>query len=148
MECPVIDVSAVARLKRIVPASSASCDVCRQTKHSLPVHLLLIPNQVLNRRNNALLLDSLDAFHRTNSLQNGIRPKAFPTSSSLRLAAHGPNGRSQMNIDAFATKFFAHGYAAGMHQLLIPRRASCDAGWEDGDVIGEAYAQRAVLQTQ
>jgi hypothetical protein len=91
---------------------------------------------MLDRRNNTLLLNSLDSFTSTNGLKDGIGTETLPISTTFRLAAHGSYGGCKPDVDSLATSFFANGYRTLVHELLVECCADCDAIWEDGDIVG------------
>lgn len=100
-----------------------------------PIHLLLVCNQMLDGRNDTLLLYALDGLRAGNSLQDGICTKPFPTTTASGLATQCADGWSQVDIDAFATEFLSQGNATLIHEIFVEGRSSGDTSWKCGIVV-------------
>ena len=58
------------------------------------VHLLLVADQVLDRGNYALALNTKNGLRTANSLKNRVGTKALPVASAQRLSSKGTNSRT------------------------------------------------------
>lgn len=90
------DVGAVSGLKDVVHA----------------IHLLLIPNKVLNSRNDALLLHPLDRERTSHSLEHRIRAEAFPITPTEGFPPKRSNRRPEVDVDSLSAEFLADRHGA------------------------------------
>lgn len=126
------NVGAVSGLERVVHA----------------IHFLLVPNEVLYRRNHALLLDSPNRQCPADSLENRIGPESFPAATTEGLAAERPDRRSEIDIGALALELLTQRYSTGVHQLLVPGRPGRDTGGERRSMIGRCYSESRILEAE
>src|SRR3569833_2765820 len=123
------DVGAVCRLQDVVHA----------------VHLLFVPDKVLDGGDDALGLHPFDGLGGRHCLVVGFRAEAFPIPATARLPAQGPDGRSQVEIRPFPAELLAESDTAGKHQIFVPRRSRRDTGGEGRDVICGADPESTIL---
>ena len=110
--------------------------------------LLLVPNEMLDRRNDAFALHALNRLSHGDALQIWICAKALLVSPASRSATHRPDHRPEQHIHALVPAFGSQGCSPLVHERAVPCRADRNAGWEYSHVIRVCDAQRTVCEAE
>jgi hypothetical protein len=70
------------------------------------------------------------------------------TSAATWFAPKRSNGRSEVNIDSLATKFFANRDTAAIEKVLVPCGSNGDTCGERSVVVRVSDTERSVLQAE
>jgi len=100
---------------------------------------------MLRIRLNTSLLHPNHSLKRSLTSQKRISTKSFPISATLSNSADIHHW-AESDVDSFASVFLAHSETSLTHQVSIPGRSGVDTGWEDGNEVSEANAERGVLE--
>ena len=110
--------------------------------------LLLVGKVMLGASNDTSFLNTLDCLVYCDTREHWVRREAFPVATTGGVSADRTNGRAKLDIDALLAMFDAHVVTTEVEQITIPCRANGHSGRESGNVVGEAHAQRRVLQAE
>jgi hypothetical protein len=101
-----------------------------------PVMLLFVANEMLRASNDAGGLDALHSVVDGLAREIRIRAEPFPVAPALGRAAKRADHGAEHHIDALVVVLLAHGVAAVVPHLAVPRRSHGAAGGERRVVVG------------
>lgn len=114
----------------------------------LPMHFLLISNEMLDSGNDTLSLEALDSFSGTNGLQYRIRTESFPVSATFGLAANGTDSWAKPDVHAFASSFLANSDSSLVHKAFIKGSTDSNSVWKYGNIVCLPNAIGSIIQAQ
>ena len=109
---------------------------------------MLVTDEMLDGRNDPLLLNSLNGLASSDCLQDGISPESLPVSATLGLPPYRPNGGPEPNVDTFTTCLLTDSDSALVHEVLVKRGTRGDTVGKDGNVVRQTDAIGSVVETK
>jgi hypothetical protein len=110
------------------------------------VHFLLVSDEMLYGRDDALVLNPFNRFPASNTLEYRICAKPFPIATTLWFASQRPNGWTQQHVHTLSTSLLAHGSSALIHEILVERGTRGNPIRKYGNVVGFSDAIRGIVE--
>ncbi len=109
---------------------------------------LLVADKVLGSSNDTGILDALDGLGHRDTSENGIGRETLPVAAALGGPAKGTGDGAELDVNALALVFLAHGLASIVHKSLVKGGRHGHACGENRGEIGKAHTGGRILQTQ